>query len=330
MACCKRFITVFSFAACIISGAGVPSADTIITNDGKEIKGIVVEDYKDRVVFSTADGEIAVMKSDMRELIFDSEEDNLVKLAEQAFERHDYSRAMGYYEMALKVNPDSSPVRQGMAYLRGNFFRREEALKAADIRRQQEMETYGPQGAALQKPDELGDMARTLEKTTGMKISIKNSMPVVDALKPDSPAYEAGLRKGDILISVWSKLTGYLSLSETLDLLVNKSAIEIRCVLERIVDVEINPDKTLISGPEDLIEASFVMEIDGLTVSNVKEPGFALEAGLQKGDLIMAIDGNQTRYMPLKKAVESIRRSDAKYVKLTIRRKATIWRNKEI
>jgi C-terminal processing protease CtpA/Prc len=157
-----------------------------------------------------------------------------------------------------------------------------------------------------------------------------DSRPVIESVKSGSPAYEAGLRKGDILVSVWSKLTGYLSLEEILDLLVNKSAIEIRSVIERAIEAAINPDKTMISGPEDLIGASFMMELDGLTISAVKEEGSAAYAGLQKSDLVMAIDGNQTRYMPLKKAVELIRRSNKGNVRLTIRRKAIIWRNKEL
>ena len=330
MKTCKFVLLILLSSVYAIASACSLSADTITTGDGKEIKGIVVEDYKDRVVFSTADGEIAVMKSDMRELLFDSEEDNLVKLAEQASERRDYSRAMGYYEMALKVNPDSARVKLGMAYLRGNYFRREEALKSADIKRQQDMELYGPQGPALKKSDEIGDLTKTLEKTTGMKISIEDSMPVIESLKPDSPAYEAGLRREDILISVWSKLAGYLSLNEILDLLVNKSAIEIRCVIERVADVAVNQNKAMISGPEDLIGASLIMEIDGLTISAVKESGPAFEAGLQNDDLVMAIDDKQTRYMPLKKAVELIGRPTEGNVKLTIRRKAIIWRNKEI
>ena len=318
------------YAVCAVIYAVSASADTIITNDGKEIKGIVVEDYRDRVVFSTADGEIVVTKSDIRELSFDSEEDNLIKLAEQAMERRDYSRAMGYYDMALKANPDSAAVKQGMAYLRGNFFRKEESLKAADIKRQQDIELYGGRGPAVQKPDETGDMAKTLEKLIGMKISIADNMPEIKALKPGSPAYEAGLRRGDILVSVWGKLTGYLSLKEILDLLINKSAIEIRCMIERAFDVAINPDKTMISGPEDLIGASFAMEIDGLTISAVRESGFAAEAGLQKDDLIMAIDGRQTRYMPLKRAVELIKNSNEGTVKLVIRRKTIIWRSNEL
>lgn len=327
---CKFVLFILLSAAYTIGCAVSLSADTITTNERKEIKGIVVEDYRDRVVFSTVDGEIMVMKSDIRKLSFDSEEDNLVKLAEQASERRDYSRAMSYYEMALKVNPDSTPVKQGMAFLRGNVFRREETLKTADIKRQQDMELFGPQGSALQKSDDVGDMAKTLEKTTGMKIAIEDSVPVIDGLKPDSPAYEAGLRRGDKLVSVWGKLTGYLSLDEILDLLVNRSAIEIGCAVERVTDVPINPDKTIISGLESLIGASFTMDMDGLMISAVKESGPAVEAGLQDSDLVTAIDGKQTRYMPLKKAIELIRRSNEGNVKLTIRRKAIIWRNKEI
>ena len=72
--------------------------------------------------------------------------------------------------------------------------------------------------------------------------------------------------------------------------------------------------------------ATFTMEFDGLTVSGVKEGGSAFEAGLKKGDLITAIDGNSTRYMPLKKAIELIRNSKTGSTKLTLRREIIIWR----
>lgn len=326
----RSAILILTFAVCGAINAVSASADTIVANDGKEIKGIVVEDYKDRVVFSTVDGEITVLKSDVRELSYDSEEDNLVKLAEQALERRDYSRAMGYYEMALKISPNSAAVKQGMAYLRGSYFRKEESLKTAAIKRQQDIELYGAQGLAEQKVDETDEMTKKLEKITGIKIAIADNMPKIEALKSPSPAYEAGLRREDILISVWGKLTGYLSLKEILDLLINKSAIEIRCTIERTADVAINPNKTLISSLEDLIGASFAMELDGLTISAVKDAGSAVEAGLQKDDLIMSIDGKPTRYMPLKKAIELIKNSKEGTVKLVIRRKTIIWRNNEL
>jgi len=330
MKICKSVLLISSLACLAAFSGGSALADTIITNDGKEIKGIVVEDYKDRVVFSTVDGEITVMKSDMRELSFDSEEENLIKLAEQASERRNYSRAMTYYDMALKVNPDSAPAKQGMAYIRGNIFRKEEALKAADIKRQQDIELSGGRSPAIPEPENAGSLAGTLEKLTGIRITIAENIPRIETVKLSSPAYETGLRKGDLLVSVWGKLTGYLSLEEILDLLINKSAIEIRCVIEHASDVAINPNRTTVLGPDGLIGASFAMEIDGLTIAAVKEDGSALKAGLQEGDLVMAIDGKQTRYMPLKKAVELIKGSKMETVKLTLRRKVIIWRESGI
>ena len=324
---------VISFLACSVSLAcfAMPlTADTIVTNDGKEMRGIVVEDYKDRVIFSTVDGEVPVMKSDMRELTFDSDEDNFIKMAEQAAERRDYSKAMGFYNMALKANPDSSAAKQGMAYLRGSIYRKEEDAKSANILRQQEIELYGNQAPIRSGAGNVDSMMEKLEKTTGMRVAITDYAPMITVVNSKSPAFEAGVRKGDTLVSVWGKLAGYLSLKEILDLLISRSAIEIRCVIERVYDVPLNQNKTVMSGSEDLIGAMLVMEFDGLVISGVTDGGAAHEAGIRKGDHVMMIDGKPTRYMPLKKAIDLIKSARSDTVKLTIRRKATIWRRSEI
>jgi C-terminal processing protease CtpA/Prc len=116
-----------------------------------------------------------------------------------------------------------------------------------------------------------------------------------------------------------------MTVKEVIDRLLKKVSPEIRCTIERTVDVKVDQDKKLFSGPEGLIGASLSMEFDGLTVSKVTEGGAAWESGLKEGDLIVAINGNSTRYMPLKKAVEDMRRSDGN-VKFSIRRDMLIWR----
>lgn len=318
------------FAVCTIYFTGYSIADTIITKDGKEIKGIVIEDYKDRIVFSTVEGETTVMKSDIRELLFDSEEGNLIKLAQQAIDRRDYPRAMNYYEMAQKANPDSAEARQGMVFLRGSILRSEEQKKIADTKRQEQLEASGGTAVLRSEADEIQDMERILEKTTGMTIVLTKTAPEIASVKPNSPAYEAGLRKGDLLVSVWEKLTGYLSRKEILDLLINKSAVEIRSMFERTVSVGINRDRSIMPGLEGLIGAQFAMLPEGLTITAIRDEGPAIDSGLQEGDMVMAIDGQQTRYMPLKKAIESIQKSRESTVQLTIKRKAIIWRRSEI
>ena len=294
-------------------------ADTIRTNDGKELKGIVVEDYKDRAVFSTADGEITVMKSDIRELYFDSEEDNLISLAEQAKARRDYEKAYAYYNMAFKANPYSKAAKDGLVFLQGYLFRQEEAKKEDEVKRRDEFERYGPAAATENMlKEEAGDAAEGLKESAGMALALKDGIPEVSAVAAGSPAYEAGIRKGDRLVSIWGRLTGYTPLKEVIDRLTERSSLEIKCAIERTIEAGVKPD----------IGASFVMEFDGLTVSAVKDGGQAFEAGLEKGDLIVAIDGNSARYIPLKKAVDLIKDQKKNSVKLTLRRDTLIWRRR--
>jgi RNase P/RNase MRP subunit p29 len=326
----KRFWVIISvlIIICAVFGCMLfisrSPADIIYTNDGKEIKGIVVEEYKDRLVLSTADGEVTVLKSDIRELNFDSEEENLIRLAEQAMDRRDQARAYSYYERALKLNPDSKAAKNGMAYLQGYILRQQEAKKEEDIRRQSDLELYG--NAAMAVKGGVEDQVATLGKTTGMTIAINDNFPQIESVKINSPAYEAGVRKGDFLIGIWGKLTGYMSLDEILNALLKRSALEIRCTIERTAELPINPNRVVAGGTESAIGAVLSMELDGLTVSSAKEAG----SGLQTGDLIAAIDGKSTRYMPLKKAAELITNTKSDTVKLTFRRSIIIWRSSGI
>jgi len=299
-------------------------ADTIYTNDGKEVKGIMVEDYKDRIKLSTPDGEIILMKKDIRELYMDTEEDNLIKLAEQASERSDYSKAYGLYEKALKINSDSKRARDGVVFLQGMLFRKDQAIKEDAVRRQEELEQA--QGAIVPagKTEEKGieEDIEKLKKTLGITVRMDGSFPTVGAISAESVAYEAGMRQGDKIVGVWGRLTGYLSLKEVMAMLLEKSSLELKLTIERDVDLALNPRRNILTGMKDLIGASLNMDFDGLVVSNVASP----DTGLRQSDLIVAINGKSTRYMPLKSAVKAIRTSKGGTVRLTIRREMLIWR----
>lgn len=294
------------------------NADAIHTKDGQEIKGIVVEDYKDRLTFSTADGEISVMKSNIKDLYFDTEEDNMIKLAEQAKDKGDYQRAYSYYQMAAKLNPDSKQVKDGLVFLQGYLFRKDEVKKEEDVKRQEELERYGPVVNPMKsREEEVKERIERLRKSIGLSLAQKGKMPEAESVSKNSPAYNAGIRKGDLVVAVWGKLTGYMPLKDVMDMLLEKPSIEIKCTIERAVEVAKRGGN---------IGVSFSMEFDGLTVSNVKYNSPSFVAGLKKRDLVVAINGQSTRYMPLKKAVELIKRSDTETVKLTLRRELTIWR----
>ena len=283
---------LFGFLSLYSIGA---SADTIHTKDGRELKGIVVEDYKDRLTFSTADGEVSVMKSDIGELAFDTEEDNLIKLAELAQERGDFVTAYGYYELASRANPDSKKAKDGMVFLQGYLFRKEQVRKEEEVKKREEFERYGTAGRTEKtKEAELKENAAKLKDTIGITIKINKGIPEITDVSLKSPAAEAGIRKGDLLVAIWGRLTGYMPLASIMDILLEKPSMEIKCVIERPVEIAIDG-------------TSFSMKFDGLTISEVKEGSSAAIAGLRKDDLVTAINGQSTRYMPLKKAIELVK-----------------------
>ncbi|MCX5686937.1 MAG: PDZ domain-containing protein [Candidatus Omnitrophica bacterium] len=263
-------------------------ADTVYTEDGKEVRGIVVEDYRDRIVLSTVDGEITLIKSNVKELYFDSEEDNLIKLAEQSRERKDYLKAFVYYDKALKLNPKSKAAMDGVVFLQGYLFRKEQVQKEEDVRKREAIENYGAVVPTMPTDEEKEKKAaETLKKTVGITITTESGLPVVDSVQLKSPAAEAGIKKGDKLIAVWARLTGYLSPAEVRDILLDKPSLELKITVERVFDVKLDWGNA--TG------MSLSMEFYGLTVAGVKEYSPAFRAGIKKGDLITAIDGQSTK-----------------------------------
>jgi C-terminal processing protease CtpA/Prc len=136
----------------------------------------------------------------------------------------------------------------------------------------------------------------------------------ITGVRASSPAYEAGIRQGDILVAVWGRLVKYLSIHEIVDLMLEKTSLETKCTIEHGVSVGVKN-----------FGAEFKMQFDGMTVSRVQDGSSAKEAGLKEQDIITAINGNSTRYMPLKKALELIKNSANDTVMLTFRRDLVIW-----
>ena len=278
-------------------------------------------------MLSTPEGEIEVMKSDIRALRYDVEEENLIKLAERSKERNDYASAYAYYEKALKVNPDSRAAKDGVVFLQGYLFRIQEAKKEEDIKRRAEFERYQAAGPDTRTAEELWrEELKDLRSSLGITLKSPGLKIEIEDVSRSSPAANAGLKSDDRVIAVWGRLTGYMDLAEVVGLLLKQEPREIKMIIERGVNVNLNKKRGLLSGTNELIGARLLMELDGLTVTQVTGGGMAERAGLKTDDLIVSIDGKPTRYMPLKTAVKVIKTSKKDYVNFTIRREATIWR----
>ena len=66
-------IIVFITFVAVITLASVSSSfsDTIYLKDKSQVKGIVVEEYNDRIVISTEYGESEMMKEEIKKIIYD-------------------------------------------------------------------------------------------------------------------------------------------------------------------------------------------------------------------------------------------------------------------
>ncbi len=305
-------------------------ADTIRTSDGKEIRGVVVEEYKDRYVISTSLGEIRVMKSNISSIEFDEQEDNLIRLADKARDARNYTKAREYYEQALKANPRSRAAKDGLAFLSLQVLQKEESKKRSILAMHAEIDQYGaPTAPAAQvKADESTALKQKVDSLTGMFLVADENGPRVAGVEANSPAFDAGIRKGDYLVAIWGRLTGYLSFKEISDLLLHKGSMDVRCTIERVVDIPIATDRN--GSCSDLIGLHLEMKFEGLTVTDVKEYCPASRAGLMKGDLLTAINDASTRYMPYEKAIEVIRKTKSDSLKLTFRRDVIIWKKEAL
>ena len=314
----NRILAVFLLCAILNTQYAIrANADTIYTKDGKELKGVVIEDYRDRIVFSTIDGQITVMKSDMKELYFDAEERNLIKLAEQARDKGDYIKAFVYYDKAFKINPESRSAKDGIVFLQGYLFKKDMSQKEEVVKRHNEFEQRGEGSVIRSDEDNFNDDLKKLRTEAGIALMTSGGVTRIESVRAGSSADGAGIVKGDTLVAIWGRLVGYMSLKEVVETMLEKNSIETKITLERDITARVMPG--------DSIGAALSMQFDGLTVSAIKEGSTASEAGLGPNDLISAINGNSTRYMPLKKAIELIKRSKDGKVNLTIRKDVVMW-----
>jgi len=305
--------------ACVLQAA-IAAADTVSLKSGEDIKGIVVEEYGDRVVISTYEGEKGILKKDIREIRYDQLEQNLVKLGDMYAGRLEYEKAYFYYDKAYRANPSHQAARDKMNYITGYLFRKREQDKLSDVKRRKDFDNLPSPG----KSKEDDPKRALIEEVFGISLGDKKNRIEITNVREPSPAHMAGLKKNDALISVWGRLTGYMSAESVARDLLKENFGEIKMDIGR--EITIKKDGSSGGSYADILGARFDMPVDGLTVAGVAPEGKAASAGLMKNDLITAICGVSTRYMPLKEAIKMIEDRTPGTITLTVRRKVTIWR----
>ena len=298
-------------------------SDTVIMKNRERIKGVVVEDYGDRIVLSTMDGEKQLLKKDIKRIIYDLEEQNLTSLADFYLDRGMYQTAYYYYEEALKINPEYKKAKEGISYAETYVKQTDRVRKLDHIQKLKETKQWQKGITDTDKKseeDELRDM---------FGISLKNvdgSYTIVDVL-PGSSSAKSGLKKGDIILSTWGRTISYMQPDEVMKRLLSAETMEVRLSIARTMMLElknVSGNYTGLTG----IKLGF-SEMEGMVVEDVTKGSIAARAGIRKDDVLVGVQGESTRYMSLKEVENIIKSRKDETISLEIERDVVIWKKFE-
>jgi len=307
--------TVFLFPAAYFS-----FSDTIVLKGAEELKGVVVEEYKDRIVLSTEGGEKELLRGNIADIIFDLEEQNLASLGDFYQDRGMYRKAYYYYSKALEINPEYKKAIDGINYVGTYIHQTSRMKKLSHIQKLNEQAEWekGSVDKGFQSSEEK------IVKSLG--IVLKNSAESfeISRVVSGSPAAEAGVKKGDVLLAVWGRAITYMETGEVLDKLANHGTMDVHITFSRFMMVKMSGTPAAYGNPLG-VKLGF-SEMEGLMVEEVREGSAANLAGIKSGDMLTEVQGQSTRYMPLNEVIRTIDSREGSTVFLKIRRDAVLWK----
>jgi C-terminal processing protease CtpA/Prc len=317
-----KFFLLVACSVLLFQSATV--ADTIHLKDGSKVKGIVVENYYQSIVLSTIHGEKRFDKSDIKDILYDRKEQNLVKLGDYYQQNRNLAKAYTYYKKAYELNPDYKEAKDKFIYARSTLLRNPEKQFRDGMAKKQ---AFFKESGKLYDP-KVEKTAVTKEerfkKATGLVLVSDKGMPKIVKVTPFSAAEESGIRKGDIIISIWGKLAGYLALDTIMDMMMESPLPEIILSVKRVITISA-PGKQ--GRGLDNIGLSLEMREGGLVVAALRRDSVGVRSGLMEGDIITHIDGAPVRYIPFNSAKNRISNSLLKgNVNLDIARDLSLWR----
>ena len=312
-------ITVFIFTTTLF-------ADTVVINTGKKIKGLVVDEYSDRITLSTSDGEEDILRQDIERIEYDAPEQNFMQLGRSYDEKAWYDKAAFYYKKAMEVNPNYKEAREAYLASHSKMWRQEEKMTKKELERQNMVMDWW-RNRNKESVSQAKDKELLLKKILGFSLSEKNGVFTIDEAVPYSSAAKAGLKKGDLLVGIWGKLIRYSNMKEVLEELLGPKYSEVKVLIEKDISLELEDN---ISQLYKDLEISLGFEYEGLVVKDVAAESKGASAGFKKGDYVIAIDKNITRYLPLDSIIALINSAkNNKDIVFTIRRKVNLRRGGE-
>jgi C-terminal processing protease CtpA/Prc len=311
------FITIIFIATSLY-------ADTIILKNKTRVKGLVVEEYADRIVLSTSEGEKDIFRNDIDNIEYDTAEQNFMRLGKYYEEKGWYDKASFYYKKAMEANPDYKEARDAYLTSHARIWRDEEKRVKKDI----SLHTMAMEWQrSKNKKTVLSPISKEklLKETIGISLSEKDGIFKIDEVVPGSSAAKSGIAKGDFLVGIWGRLIRHSKPEYVMNELLGPRYSEVKVLIEKEILVPVGAGKNLYKE----LGISTGFEYEGLVIKDIVSGKKAELSGLKKRDFIIAIDRNITRYLPMDKVIGLINSPKSNNIIFTVRRSLILRRESE-
>ena len=299
-------------------------ADTIVLKNGKNLKGLVVEKHADRIFLSTEKGEIPILLSGIKDIQYDTAEQNFFKAGKAYEAENKLGPALAFYEKALEENPNFEEAKVAALGVRNRFWASSTEGPINEVEKQQAVYDAWQRGTAIEDviAKKAKEQAALLKERLGITLEKKGDWIRLANVESAKPAALAGLKRYDRLVSMDGESLRYLNLE----------SVEKLLLLPRYSNFNLEFDRDCLlnkggwSGNIKGLGFQLKLRYQGLVVDSVDEKRAAYAAGIKNEDLLTHVNANSTRYMPLKDVPRLMEDPKEEKMVLTIRRSALLAR----
>ena len=299
-------------------------ADMVILKNKTKVKGLVVDEYIDRIALSTVEGEKHILRKDIDRIEYDTPEQNFVQLGRAYDEKGWYDKAAFYYKKAMDINPDYKEARDAYVASHAKMWHEEEKRTKKDI----ELHNMAIEWQARKNkkmPVVVKSKESLVKESLGIALIERGGVFKIDEVAANSSAAKAGIQKGDFLIGIWGRLIRYSKLEDILGELIGPKYSEVKVLIGRDLSVPVESGINLYKE----LGISLGFEYEGLVIKDVVSGKKGELAGFQKGDFVIAIDKNVTRYLPMDTVIALVNNSKNDKIVFTVRRNINLRREGE-
>lgn len=299
-------------------------ADTVQLKDGRELKGLIVEKHEDRIILNTEKGETPILKNTIQNILYDDREQNFLQMGETYEADGALGEALAYYNKALEANPDFEEAKKAQVRVRNLFWSKAAAGPKNEMEKKQAL--YDSWGAPARSEFFSKNQARqdsvSLSSGLGVRLESKGDWVRLAEVFSKKDAASAGLRKYDRLVAIDGQSIRYLSPEVVQEKFLSPRYSSFTLEYER--DCELT--KTGFEKRFAELGLDLKLEYEGVVVQAVKNPSPASKAALRAQDILVAVNGNSIRYLPLTKLMGMIENVKSDRVLLSVRRSVLLTR----